>query len=560
VARIENTVGCAVARVNVRQATAQVKSSVSDRIEPDRDDESALRYAGWRVVLAGFLIALFIFGFGLYGHGVYLAELQRLRGWPAALISGASTLSFLLSNIFAVFTSELIARLGPRRLVLSGIAALAASTILLAVAREPWQLYAAFMLMALGWTGMGTVVIATLVSVWFVRRRGLAISLAFNGASCGGVIVAPMLVFLVEAIGFPAAMLAATAFMIVILVPVVLVCIGPRTAGGTERQVQPAPDAQLPAVPELMSRAMAMGRLAFWTVAIPFALALLAQVGFLVHQIALLEPKLGRSGAGFAVALTTSMAVIGRLCLGMVAHRLDPRLLTSASFVSQALALALITQTDQAPVLLMCCAAFGFSVGNLITLPPMIIHREFGASAFTVVLGLSTAVSGIVCSFGPGLVGLVRSLSGGYEAALALCVALELVAAVIVLGGRKRNALGHDIETRPSDRFSEPEDILTSSSRTCEASRPRVDWVKRNTTAHRGAATGSAGDACCASSSARDEVRNRFPRVILWFIRRECAIIGPFRRQSNAPRDHAGHAGSTAECLARDIFGLSPQG
>jgi cyanate permease len=105
--------------------------------------------------------------------------------------------------------------------------------------------------------------------------------------------------------------------------------------------------------------------------------------------------------------------------------------------VSQALALAVITQTDSAPVLLACCAVFGFSVGNLITLPPLIIHHEFEASAFTVVLGLSTAVSGIACSFGPALVGLVRSLSGGYGAALAVCIGLQLTAAAVVLWGRE---------------------------------------------------------------------------------------------------------------------------
>jgi predicted MFS family arabinose efflux permease len=285
------------------------------------------------------------------------------------------------------------------------------------------------------------VVIATIVSGWFVRRRGLAISLAFNGASCGGVILAPLLVFSVEAIGFAAAMLTATAIMIVILLPVVLLWIGPRPANRTEPPSQSATGVRIAAAPRVMSRAIALRQLAFWTIAIPFALALLAQVGFIVHQIALLEPKLGRSGAGMAVALTTSMALIGRLCLGMVADRFNPRLLTSASFASQALALMIITQTDSAVVLFASCAALGFSVGNLITLPPMIIHREFEASAFTVVLGLSTAISGIVCAFGPGMVGLVRSLSGGYGAALALCIALELVAAVIVLGGRRQGAM-----------------------------------------------------------------------------------------------------------------------
>jgi MFS family permease len=81
--------------------------------------------------------------------------------------------------------------------------------------------------MSVGWTGTGVVVIATVVSSWFVRRRGLAISLAFNGASCGGVVVAPLLLLLSEKIGFPAAMLMATAIMVVILVPVVVIWIDP---------------------------------------------------------------------------------------------------------------------------------------------------------------------------------------------------------------------------------------------------------------------------------------------------------------------------------------------
>ena len=191
-------------------------------------EETSPHYAGWRVVLACFLVALFIFGFGLYGQGVYVAELKRLRGWSAPLISGAITLTFLLSSIFAIFTHELVAKLGSKRLILLGITGLAASTILLAFATAPWQLYTAFILMSLGWTGMGVVVIATLVSSWFVHRRGLAISIAFNGASCGGVVVAPLLLLLVETVGFTAAMLTATAIMVVILVPVVVLWTGPR--------------------------------------------------------------------------------------------------------------------------------------------------------------------------------------------------------------------------------------------------------------------------------------------------------------------------------------------
>ena len=394
-------------------------------------DETLLRYAGWRAVLACFLMALFLFGFALYGQGIYLVELQRLNGWPPALISGASTLSFLLSNILATFTSEFVDRLGAKRLVLLGIAALAASMAMLASATTVWQLYAAFILMSLGWIGMGTVVIATVVSLWFVRRRGLAISLAYTGASFGGVVATPLLVLLVERTGFAAAMLTAAALTVVVLVPVALAWIGPRSQAGAVETGDPSQPQPPPATADI-SRAKLIRSLAFWTISLPFALALVAQIGFIVHQIALLEPKVGRSSAGLAVSIMTFMSIAGRFGLGMVVDRLDPRLVTAVSIVSQAAALLVIRQTDAVPMILAACAIFGFSVGNLITLPPLIIHREFSAASFVVVMGLSTAISGTVGALGPALIGVVRGWSSDYDAALLVCIVLQLVAAAIV--------------------------------------------------------------------------------------------------------------------------------
>lgn len=393
-------------------------------------DETSPRYAGWCVVLACFLLALSIFGFALYGQGVYLVELQRLNGWPASLISGASTLSLLIGNVIVIFTDEIVRRLGLKRLALAGIACLAISMVLLALVSVPCALYAAFALMSLGWVGMGTVVISAVVGAWFVQRRGLAISLALLGASSGGVVVTPALVVLVSHVGFQAAMLIASAIMVIVLVPFTLAWIGPPpgvdATAATENTSSPAPAAGI-------SRADVMRRLEFWTIALPFALGIVAQVGFIVHQIAMLEPKIGAVRAGLAVSVMTAMAMAGRLSLGLVADRLDPRLAAAVSLVSQAVALSTIRLTDDIQLVLLASAVFGFSVGNLITLPPLIIHREFAAQHFTVVMGLFTAISGTIGAFGPGLIGLARGWSGDYGNALLLAITLELTAAVIVV-------------------------------------------------------------------------------------------------------------------------------
>lgn len=392
-------------------------------------DEFSLRYRGWRVVLACFLMAFFMFGFGLYGQGVYLAELQRAHGWSGSLVSAASTFSFLLTSVLVIFTDDLLARIGLRALILCGLSALGASTALLAMMQTPWQLYLAYALMSVGWTGMGTVVIATVLNSWFERRRGLALSLAFNGATCGGIVLVPLLLSLTASIGFRSAMLMATIAMVVLVLPVVVLFIGwpaqmsPASGGRTASAATPAAH----------SRKALLANAAFWTMVLPIAVALLAQMGFIIHQVTFLEPLIGRGNAGLAVTIMAAMAVVGRLSLGVFVDRLDPRLACAASMTSQAAALFVLVQSTSPTVLLMCCAVYGFSIGNMITFPPLIIQREIGATAFAAAMGLGTSISGIVSAFGPGIVGLVRSVTGNYTTAFALCVALDLVAAGVVL-------------------------------------------------------------------------------------------------------------------------------
>jgi MFS family permease len=387
------------------------------------DDESSARYFGWRVVVACFLMALGCWGFGLYGHSVYLAELTRLYGWPPSVISGASTATYLLNAVLVIFTSNALARFGARRFVLFGVAALAAAIVQLALAREPWQVYVAYLTMSFGWLGLGLVVIPTLISQWFTRKRGLAISLALNGASFGGIVVAPSLVALIAVFGFQTAMLAAAAVMVAILLPVVLLWI-PSQAG------TPAPPQS---VEPLWTRREAMASLPFWTVSGPFALALIAQVAFIVHQIAFMEPIVGRAQAAFSVSLMTMFAVIGRLTLGTVVDRLDPRAIASGSMASQAVALFGMTQTTDPAWLFVCCALYGFSVGNIITLPSLIMQREFPAASFSLVLGLSAAIGTFAGAIGPGLIGLIRDAAGSYTPALLFCLTLKLIGGAIVL-------------------------------------------------------------------------------------------------------------------------------
>jgi predicted MFS family arabinose efflux permease len=127
------------------------------------------------------------------------------------------------------------------------------------------------------------------------------------------------------------------------------------------------------------------------------------------------------------------MAVVGRVLFSTVIDRLNQRLASAISFVSQAVALVIIINVHHDVVLIAACALFGFSVGNLITLPALIVQREFDPRSFGVLVSLITAINQITYAFGPGVIGLLRDASGGYALPFYGCIGLELAAAVLIM-------------------------------------------------------------------------------------------------------------------------------
>jgi MFS family permease len=391
------------------------------------DSEMSVRYDGWRIVAVCFVVAIFGWSFGFYGQSVYVAELHRLHGWPASLIASGTTFFYLFGALLVVFVSEAIRIFGPRNCLLAGVVAMAAAVILMGQVTTPWQLYAADAVLAFGWAGTSLGVITNTLGLWFDKKRGMAISLALNGASFGGILGVPLLVAAIERFGFSGAMMSAALVMLGLIIPVILIFVGPPPG----RVALEAPDAE--GLSASWVRAQALRDGAFLTVSIAFALALFAQVGFIVHLISFLDPVIGREHAAIAVALLTAMAVVGRVVFSTVIDRLDQRLASAISFASQAVALAVIINSHDEWLLIGSCALFGFSVGNLITLPSLIVQREFDSRAFGVLVSLITAINQVTYAFGPGIVGLLRDASGSYNLPFYGCIGLELIAAILVM-------------------------------------------------------------------------------------------------------------------------------
>jgi MFS family permease len=400
-------------------------------------------FHGWRVVAVCFVIASFAWGLGLFGSSVYLQAVTTAHRWAVAEVASAITLFFLVSAAVQRFVGRSIDRWGPRPVLAIGTVSIATGVALIGQVGAPWQLYPCFVLVGIGWSALSTTGISATVAPWFERHQGRSITLAIMGASVGAIAGVPLLLATLDRLGLGAGLAAAGLVTAAVLLPLigwVLRFRGPADLGLRRDGDAPPPGAVAPLVHPPVATP-ANRRVLLWSAAAGFALGLTVQIGFITHHLALAEPQLGAAGAGLLISATGGTAFAGRLVLARIVDRVDPRRLAAGIMLLQTGALAAIALWPGAGVLIAASLVYGYGIGQATTLGPIVVRREFGATAFGATYGSAATVIQLVSALGPAVFGVLRDAFGSYGPVLgaaALCTTLGAV--VLTLGRRTSSA------------------------------------------------------------------------------------------------------------------------
>jgi len=86
------------------------------------------------------------------------------------------------------------------------------------------------------------------------------------------------------------------------------------------------------------------------------------------------------------------------------------------------------------------CVLFGLGIGNLTSLPPLIVQTEFNREDVVTVVALVVAINQAVFAFAPAILGVFRDATSDYVLPFAMVAFVQLLAAMIVLLGRRATA------------------------------------------------------------------------------------------------------------------------
>jgi sugar phosphate permease len=402
-------------------------------------------FYGWYIAIGCAVLSFVSVGVGYYGLAVFLKPLKDEHQWSTTAVSGATGLYFSVSGLASGWVGSRIDRSGPMRFMAIGIIVSGIAAGLIGVVNELWQLYLVYIIMAIASGISSGVATNAIMTRWFVRRRGRAMSISSTGVSVGGVVLSPLISKLVDigGVGLAAPMMGL--LVIVVALPTLFAVIvwEPGLMGlKADGNLPPAPEtasSRLSDAAQLRRWTIAEARrtVAFWSVMIAFLLVLLSQTGYVFHQISFLEDRLGsRSTAAFALSVTALGSIVARLIVGVFADQIDKRKLTVVLFVVQATAILLIIHTNNIAATWVLTLVFGFTIGNIYMMQSLLVGDLFGLVSFGTVFGVISLVGQVGAGVGPFGIGFLHDQTGGYGIPFTVTAALTYLAAVVILFAR----------------------------------------------------------------------------------------------------------------------------
>jgi MFS family permease len=415
-------------------------------------------FYGWIIVAAAF-VTMAIGVNARTAFSLLFPPILAEFGWERGLTAGAFSFGFLVSAFLSPLVGRLMDRRGPRFVIEMGVLVMGCGMLLAPFVSRPWHLYATLGVLVggggncLGYTGQ-----SLYLPNWFVRRRGLAMSLAFSGVGIGSIILLPWLQALIARAGWRAACWALGLLVLGVLVPLNLALKrGPEDLGlrpdGDAAPRGPAAarrtnvvDAAWAAVDWTLARAIRTSR--FWWIAFGYFFGLFAWYAVQVHQTKyLVEVGFSPARAGWALGLVSLVAVPGQIALGHLSDRIGREwvwTVGSLGFVLCFVALLALRHAPTAPLLYLMVIAQGFLGYGLTSvlgaIPAEIFEgRHYGGVFGTLMLA---AISGGAA--GPWVAGALYDLTGSYTPAFSIAMGGSVLSALAIwlAAPRKVRAVG----------------------------------------------------------------------------------------------------------------------
>ena len=376
--------------------------------------------------LTQFMIVGLLFAIGLF-FDIFEDEL----GWSRTVLSGSTSLAFLVMGLLAYFGGRISDRYGPTVVLCTTGLLYGVGFALISIVGEPWQLVALFgLFIGLGLATHDVVTLST-VARWFGPRRGMMTGVVKVGTATGQMVLPPLTALLITAIGWRYSALALGYGAAALLLIAAYWMEPPRGSRSSIRRWE----RRGPRFAEVRR-----GR-AFRTLCATQFLFFPSIVTVPLH-IAVHGMDLGMTRTTAAILLTVigGSSIVGRMTVGTLVDRIGGRNAYVLGLVPLVAGLLALLVVDTHGLLFAVVALYGFAHGGLFTVVSPTVAEFFGTRAHGAIFGSIVFFGTLGAAVGPVVAGRVFDVTGSYDYAFTALAVMGVIGLVLVISLPRRGA------------------------------------------------------------------------------------------------------------------------
>lgn len=403
-------------------------------------------YYGWLIIAVAF-VTMAIAVSARTSFSLLVPPLIDEFGWDRGLTAGAFSFGFMMSAVISPFVGTFMQKHGPVIVIECGVALLTLGLLAATLVANPWQFYLALgVAVGAGANMMSFTAQSLFLPNWFLRRRAMAIGIAFSGVGVGAIVLLPWLQSIILDRGWREACWAMGLLVLCVLGPLnLLVRHKPQDIGLLpDGDAQPAPgaarrpttvvDTVWASTPWTAKRAARTAR--FWWIAVGFFCALIVWYMVQVHQTKyLVEIGFSPSLAAWSLGIVSVVAIPGQIGLGALSDRIGREWVWSAGCAGFVLCYGALIAMEHAPspaLLYLMVFTQGFLGYALTSVMGPIVLEIFEGPRYGAIFGMLTLPSIGGGAVGPWLGGVIHDATGSYRWAFILAIGCSVLSAAAI--------------------------------------------------------------------------------------------------------------------------------
>ncbi len=373
-------------------------------------------------------------------------------GWSRSTLTLGITAFMLVSAVSLPVVGRLVDRHSLRVIMGVGAVVGALGLLLMGQVREPWQLFVVYgIVYAVGNAGISNPAVGVMISRWFDRRRGIAVSAAVSGGAIGQLVIIGLLAAFLATLGWRTAFTALGIISMAVLAPVVFFAVRSHPdnlpsldseqhgleAGEKDTDSSAGIVADLSLQPGTILRSRQLALLLFI-----YAICGFQDFFVATHVVAFAQDQgLGTVLAGNLLAWMGLMGLVGVLLSGVLADAFGAKNPTLICFLLRVVIFAFILFFQDTVAVAVFALLYGFTF--LVTAPLTVVFAGviFGQSRLGLVAGSISMVHQVSGGLGALAGALIFDQWGSYDRGFMVLLVMSLVAIPVTLMVRERALL-----------------------------------------------------------------------------------------------------------------------